>query len=320
MPCYKPLIAYRLDGQITFNKPFVYAKGFNLPCGRCTGCRIEHSRQWATRLMHEQQMHEQSCFITLTFNQHSLEKRKNPYTVDRTEFQKFMKRLRKKTGKKLSYFHCGEYGDLNKRPHYHAIIYGHDFSDKEQIGNSNGIPLYVSSQLEDLWSDPKTKESLGFHRIGKVSFESAAYVARYCMKKWKGEGLEEHYQIIDDDGVIHDRHPEYATMSTKPAIGKRWYEKYGWTDCHANDYVTIPRKDGKRIIARPPRAYDKWFCQCPAEQETKCKCRLSELKKKRILAQNAPIQDNHPDTAEMQELWRLMEVKSHKLGRLIRNL
>ena len=108
-------------------------------------------------------------------------------------------------------------------------------------------------------------------------------------------------------------------MSTKPAIGKSWYEKYGWTDCHANDYVTIPRKDGKRIIARPPRYYDKLLCECPPEQIT-CDCRLSIIKRKRVLAQNQPITDNNPDTPEMQELWRLHEVKMHKLGRLIRDL
>lgn len=319
MPCYKPLIAYRLDGKITFNKPFVAAKGFNLPCGRCVGCRLENSRQWAARLMHEQQMHEKSCFITLTFNPTSLEKRKNPHSLDLTEFQKFMKRLRRKHGKGISYFHCGEYGDKNQRPHYHAIIYGYDFPDRDPIKVNNGFQLYVSSELEQLWSDPVTKESYGFHRIGNVSFESAAYVARYCMKKWKGEGSQEHYQLIDEDGVVHERHPEYASMSTKPAIGKRWYEKFGWTDCHANDYITIPRKDGTRILARPPRAYDKWLCTC-TDKETKCDCRLSILKRKRLLAQNDPIQENHPDTPEMQTLLKQMEAKSYKLGRLIRNL
>ena len=121
MPCYTPLIAYRENGKVTFNKPFPFAKGFNLSCGRCTGCRLDHSRQWATRLMHETQMHEHTCFITLTFNPASLEKRKNPHSLDMSEFQKFMKRLRRKTEKKISYFHCGEYGEKNLRPHYHGL-------------------------------------------------------------------------------------------------------------------------------------------------------------------------------------------------------
>ena len=72
MACYHPLLAFRSEGKIVFNKPFPYAKGFNLPCGQCVGCRLEYSRQWAVRLVHENQMHDKSCFITLTFNEEEL--------------------------------------------------------------------------------------------------------------------------------------------------------------------------------------------------------------------------------------------------------
>ena len=98
MKCYHPLTAFRIDGKIVFNSPFPYAKGFNLPCGQCVGCRLNYSRQWATRIMHEAQMHETSCFITLTFNPESLNNREVPSSLDVREFQRFMKRLRKKHG------------------------------------------------------------------------------------------------------------------------------------------------------------------------------------------------------------------------------
>ena len=78
MPCYNPLLAYRENGKIIFNKPFPFAKGFNLPCGQCIGCKLSYARQWAIRCLHEAQMHESNCFITLTFNDEHLVKRNNP--------------------------------------------------------------------------------------------------------------------------------------------------------------------------------------------------------------------------------------------------
>jgi hypothetical protein len=96
MPCYHPLTAYRSEGKVVFNSPFVYAKGFNLPCGQCVGCRLNYSRQWAIRLVHEAQMHEHKSFITLTFNPESLNNRDVPQSLDVRDFQLFMKKLRKK--------------------------------------------------------------------------------------------------------------------------------------------------------------------------------------------------------------------------------
>jgi hypothetical protein len=113
--CYHPLLAYKSEGKVVFEKPFAFARGFNLPCGQCIGCRLNYSRQWAIRLVHEAQMHEKSCFITLTFNDESLFARENPYSLDKTEYQRFMKRLRKKYGKQVRFFHCGEYGDKKQK-------------------------------------------------------------------------------------------------------------------------------------------------------------------------------------------------------------
>jgi len=47
-------------------------KDFPLPCGKCTGCKLERSRQWAVRLMHEAQLHERTSFITLTYRDEDL--------------------------------------------------------------------------------------------------------------------------------------------------------------------------------------------------------------------------------------------------------
>lgn len=295
MPCYHPLLAYRLDGKITFNKPFVYAKGFNLPCGQCVGCRLSYSRQWAIRCVHEAQMHEHNCFITLTFSPEELEKRENPQSLDVGEFQRFMKRLRKKYGKGVRFFHCGEYGEKNKRPHYHALLFGVDFSDRVLWSQRNGVKLYVSDNLSKLWP-------YGFSTIGDVTFESAAYCARYVMKKIKGEGASDHYMFTDmSTGEVSQVKPEYATMSRKPGIGKTWFDKYK-SDVFPNDYCVIRGHEVK-----PPRYYETLL----NEEE------LAQLKAKR--KKDAPEVYEYYDE-RMDRLWVSQIVKEEALKLLIRDL
>jgi hypothetical protein len=295
MPCYHPLVAFKCDGKVVFDKPFAFAKGFNLPCGQCIGCRLDYSRQWAIRCVHEAQMHEDNCFITLTFNNEFLHKRKNPYSLDVSEFQRFMKRVRKKYGYKIRFFHCGEYGDQNKRPHYHALMFGHDFQDKKLWQQKDGFKLFVSEELQELWP-------YGFSTIGPVNFETAAYTARYIMKKQTGEGAADHYQHVDQDGVVWQLRPEYCTMSRREGIGYEWYQKYGWEDCHKNDFVVI---NGKEV--RPPRYYDKLLDDD----------KLEVIKKQRIEDMEEPIIEYDQ---RMDRLWVSEEVKIKKLERLIRNV
>lgn len=292
MACYHPLLAYRSEGKITFNKPFPYAKGFNLPCGQCVGCRLEYSRQWAVRLVHENQMHDKSCFITLTFNEEELGKRENPSSVDVRDFQLFMKRLRKKhKNKKIRFFHCGEYGEEKYRPHYHAIIFGIDFDDKYLWQTRNKQKHYRSPKLEKLWP-------YGNIIIGDVTFTSCAYVARYIMKKQKGKNANEDYHNPLTGEVINS---EYCTMSRKPGIGYEWFKKYK-TDVYPNDYCVI---NGKKI--RPPRYYDNLL----SEEE------LEEIKNKR--KENAPEVYAEYDE-RMDRLFVEEQVKIEQLNRLVRDL
>jgi len=299
MPCYHPLLAYRLDGKVTFNKPFVYAKGFNLPCGQCWGCRLRYSRNWAIRCVHEAQMHEHNSFITLTFSPEELDKRNNPPSLDVTEFQRFMKRLRKKYGQGVRFFHCGEYGDKNKRPHYHALLFGLDFKDRVLHSQRDGIRLYTSDNLSKLWP-------YGFSTIGDVTFESAAYVARYVMKKVRGEGKEDHYNNWFDPvtGEIAQVDSEYATMSRKPGIGKVWYDQFK-EDVYPNDYCVIR---GHEIP--PPRYYDTLL----KEEDPELYEEVREKRKER----SPELYDNYDE--RMDRLWVSQLVKEKALERLIRDL
>ena len=295
MTCYHPLLAYKHEGKVVFNKPFAFARGFNLPCGQCIGCRLNYSRQWAIRCVHEAQMHEENCFITLTFNDEALNLRKNPLSLDVEEFQKFMKRLRNKVGNKVRFFHCGEYGEKNGRPHYHALLFGYDFPDKKLWSKRDDVMLYTSQQLQDLWPH-------GFVTIGNMNFHTAAYVARYIMKKQTGENSEEHYTRWDPlTGEGSQIKPEYCTMSRRPGIGATWLEKYK-ADVYPHDYVVI---NGHKV--KPPRFYDK---QLPEDE-------YEQLKAQRIAVADDPIDKYGP---EMDKLWVSETIKIKALEKLVREL
>ena len=258
MPCYNPLDAYikeiKDNGKkdIVFNKPHTdYLSDIKLPCGRCIGCKLSRSISWATRCMHESQLYMDNCFITLTYNDKNIP---HDYSLNHSHFQKFMKRLRKDIyPNKVRYFMCGEYGDETNRPHYHAILFNYNFQDRVVYDESKNYS--ISSQLFRLWP-------LGNHIIAPATFETAAYVARYCTKKITGEMADKHYNRIVSDwnevtGEINtwqevQLEPEYGRMSTKPGIGKDWYKKFK-SDCYPSDFV-INTRGYKTPI---PKYYDK---------------------------------------------------------------
>lgn len=252
MTCFHPLLACRMLGErklrVGTSKEYPrlgrlesqVTERLLLPCGQCIGCRLERSRQWAIRCVHEAQLYKKNCFITLTYAPQNLP---NPPSLNVRDYQLFMKRLRKKYGTKIRFFHCGEYGEQLGRPHYHACLFNHDFSDKKLWKIVNGHRLYISSQLEELWPD-------GFSTIGDVTFESAAYVARYIMKKINGDNAAEHYCRHDADGLIYNLKPEYTTMSRRPGLASAWFDKYS-SDVYPSDEVILK---GRRM--RPPKFYD----------------------------------------------------------------
>lgn len=209
---------------------------FPIPCGSCINCRLSYSREWSIRLMHERQMFDKACFVTLTYDNEHLPSDKS---VSVTEMQLFVKRLRKFfSGVRIRFFGCGEYGAKFSRPHYHLILFGIDFSDKSliRVFSSSKFPLYKSDILSKLWP-------FGFCSVGAVSFESCAYVARYVVKKVTGSVRNVHYS---------GRSPEFARMSRMPGIGADWFEKH-WSDVFPHDRVIIR----KNALSKPPRYYLK---------------------------------------------------------------
>lgn len=298
MPCYHPITGYRSkEGRNpeTGAWPIVFnpKKGYTdlpvlVPCGQCIGCRLEKSRQWAVRCVHEATLHQENCFITLTYNPKSLPPNGS---LDKRALTLFFKRVRKKFGEGIRYFACGEYGEQLQRPHYHIIFFGFKPPDLKPWSYKNGIILYRSPAIEKLWP-------FGFSTIGNVTFESCAYVSRYVLKKITGDKAEEHYK---------GREPEYIVMSRRPGIGREWLEKYK-DDVYNYDYVVI--RGG--IKCRPPRYYDKIYDSLNPDD-------MSTIKYRRRI--NSILREReHPD----ENSWSRMEVKEAiqylKVNKLIRPL
>lgn len=191
-------------------------------------CRIARRDEWATRCVHEAQLHEQSAFVTLTY-------RDNPLSLDKTHLQKFFKRFRKNIGP-LRYFACGEYGEKTSRPHYHALLFGWYPPDAVDAGGGT----QVSEQLEALWGH-------GNCRVGHVTYQSAGYVAKYCTKGKRTDS----WVFCPNTGEAVKVEPEFSVMSRRPGIGSAWVEKYQ-AETVRDDYVVI---DGHK--RKPPRYYDK---------------------------------------------------------------
>lgn len=270
MGCDNPITAYRSQEWnpetkrygITFSRKAALNpdSSINVPCGKCTGCRLERSRQWAVRCTHESRMHERNCFITLTYSDAH-------YPVDgsvhQRDFQLFMKKLRKQIAPtRIRFFACGEYGDKSGRAHYHALIFGYDPPDKIHYETTpQGHKLYLSHSLQQAWP-------LGRAPIGALTYQTAAYTARYAMKKINGPLAEQHYvRVHPQHGFICRVRPEFLLMSRGgrdgKGIGYEWFQKHG-KETFVHDSVIM---DGYE--AQPPRFYFNQLSQEDKDRITK---------------------------------------------------
>ncbi|QKI28930.1 VP4 [Kummerowia striata gokushovirus] len=261
-----------------------------LACGRCIGCRLERSRQWAVRLVHEKRFHSDSAFITLTYADEHLPR---DGSLDVKHFQDFMKRLRRRCGyTKLRFFHAGEYGEKKGRPHYHAIIFGHSFFEAR-------VDVEVSGRGDTTWTSPLLSEvwPFGLNRVGEVSFESCAYVARYVCKKVTGPPAQAHYERFDErTGEVFRLKPEYCTMSRRPGIGSLHFERYSSEIYPADEVVSRGHR------AKPPKFYDRMLEKCDPVA-------YAQLKEHREFALAvSPKKDRTPDRLEVREAVKLAQV------------
>lgn len=314
MPAWRVGVTSNGKAAISFKKPESWPtwrrSPLLLPCGNCIGCRLDRSRETALRCMDEAQMHEDNCFITLTYDEVKLPEDGSLVLKD---FQLFMKKLREwsnrhdRNGKvipekwqgvmvrnKIKFYHCGEYGDKFGRPHYHACLFGFDFPDRVyHHSNRSGNRLYTSKILDGLWEK-------GIAIVGDVTFETAAYVARYVLKKVNGDAGVEHYCIDKDSGVCIA--PEYVTMSRNPGIGKSWYGKFK-SDCFPSD-VRVVR--GREML--PPKYYGSLF----EVENPEGYAKIKSERVKRFTNSSGGEADTSPRRLRVREEVKMAQIKSLK--------
>lgn len=232
----------------------VYREWIEIPCGKCIDCRLQYSRQWADRCVFESMYYpEDECwFCTLTYDNENIVDVNHgimPGTLVKEHFQKFMKRLREDQDRnenhnRIRFYGCGEYGSTSFRPHYHVILFGIRFCSeglKEWIPSKSGKPQWRSNYLEGIWKK-------GLVTVSPMSWDTAAYTARYTLKKAFKEYSKELY-------ISNGLEPEFVLMSRRPGIGSDYYEDHK-SEIYEYDQVVLRSPDGGRK-AKPPRFFDK---------------------------------------------------------------
>lgn len=243
-------------------------------------------------------MHDTGSFLTLTYAPEHLP---GDLSLNHRHWQLFAKRLRKEIGP-FRFLMCGEYGEKGGRPHYHAIIFGHDFRRDRYVWKENrhGHKLYRSPTVEKAWG-------FGHCSVGEVNLTTIRYVCGYIRKKQKGkattqiseDGLRP-YELYDSKtGEVIPIQPEYAQMSRMPGLGADFYAKYG-DQIRAHDTCIL---DGRELPV--PEYYNRLTRRDYPE-------RFAELKDKRYKA----AQDNGRTAQEVldrKEAFRKNVIsKSHK--------
>lgn len=205
--------------------------GFRVPCGQCMGCRIDRSRMWTERIVHESQYWDSSCFVTLTFRDElSLAPRR--WSLDKKVLQDFWKRLRYERGnERLRYYACGEYGDRFGAAHYHAIIFGGEACGECFCCNSDARRRGRPPDDETFCGALVRAWPLGFVHVSGVGPECAGYVAKYVTK----------FDTRDLGGRVEP----FSVMSQ--GLGARWCFDH-WRELWKE--VGYRRKG--RIVSLPP--------------------------------------------------------------------
>lgn len=326
---------YKAHDRLVRNSSAVCVREFReIPCGQCIGCRLERSRQWANRCSLEMGLHEKNCFVTLTYDDDHLPM--NPAVTGRSvdtvtgetwlnysddefvntlrleDLQNFMKGLRREINKKpkgakgkyykkgdpefqtVRYFASGEYGDHTRRSHYHCLLFGYMPDDLSPVSVSEiGYTYYTSETLSRIWNK-------GFVIVTEASWETAAYTARYIMKKQTGQNAK----FYEENNIL----PEFCTMSRNPGIGFSWYNDH--KKCYAifSDKI-LPSAGDKRRFNRI-RYFDKKFNEeYPFDMET-MKTLAEKFEKDRIKLKMSRTDKSYLAQLETEEEIAMIRTKS----------
>lgn len=189
------------------------------------------------RMQHELRYHDKAQFITLTYHPLELPPNDSLRREDAFSFMKrYKERVRYQEKPSFRYFLAGEYGEENAdkyfpmlngrrvgRPHYHAIIFGHDFEDKIYWKDSDkGYPQFISEELTELWP-------YGHATTAAAVPETFSYTAGYITDKVTGkkETVDEAYTRVDTrTGVVLFPTCEREFQSQSKGLGRKFVEEF----------------------------------------------------------------------------------------------
>jgi len=217
-----------------------------VPCSKCPPCMKRRTSGWSYRLVKEGERSKSALFVTLTYDTNYVPiTEKGFMNLDKTDVQKFFKRLRKLSNQKLKYYVCGEYGTKKMRPHYHIILF-----------NANQEMIYKAWMLNN--------KPIGSIYIGQVTDASIGYTLKYMTKKGK---IPLHFN--------DDRQKEFSLMSKKMGDNYITPKMIKWhkEDLEKRMYVNL--KDNKKIAM--PRYYkDKIYNELEKQKISEYLLKITE--------------------------------------------
>lgn len=256
-----------------------------IPCGKCIGCQLDHAREWSARMMMENEYSTKSQFITLTYDDEHLTSdfiswnwydddgkcvhrclqypnisEQGNMTLNKGDYVAFNKRLRKRFGNGIRFYLAGEYGEANKRAHYHGIYFNLDIPDRKVKFVDKGIPYYTSDIISELWP-------FGFHLISDVTYDTCNYVARYVTKKCGDVNRSD----FESFGIM----PPFNAMSRKPGIAKKWFDEHN-EEAYNTYIINLSTMEGG-VQFKPPHYFDRLYEESHPERMEEIK-ELSRIK------------------------------------------
>lgn len=360
MPCYHPLI--RLEdttkwvkaedghryhpakvvsqecyGDLENLKDSFYHKQQIIPCGKCIGCRLDYSREWANRGYLEAKGWEQNWFCTITYDEEHIPIPEEvessdgfTYTNDGSwtgtlvpkDLQQFIKNVRQimkreRGEENIRFMACGEYGSESMRPHYHIIFFNLNLPLEDLYSPRiiNKEIYYQSKIIERAWGgirylDEKqtivNPNSKGISNISEATWNNIAYTARYITKKINGKESEELYA---EAGKVK----EFLRVSRMPGIGEKYYREH-WQEIYERDEIIIKNKAGT-ISSKPPKYFDELYKKDHPKE-------FKKLQEKRIkeAKQGNKLKDQQTSIFRQQQnelMERSKEEQHQKLVRLM---
>lgn len=244
-----------------------------VPCGRCGICIKSHKTSWQIRLKEEMNSATSAYFITLTYAV-------SPPELIKSDFQKFMKRLRKnsKCGK-IKYYAIGDYGDRFGRPHFHLLLYNYDQS---------------LEWIEKSWKGGEFKLMSGFVKIDPMNFGNISYITNYVVNK--------------TEWPLHDKRQKPFMLCSR-GIGITYVDKM--RDYHLQDISRTYYHDQGYRKAMPRYYKNKLYSEVKYLQQSKLRERMVRAQNKEILRLSKL--SHQP----VSEYWLRLENKSDAIIRSI---